>query len=239
MLPAAVLLDLLEQKPFAVEYQPLVSSQEFNIIGYEALARFQSISDKAPPPDAVFESLHNSPLSLFQLEIAMKTLQIELAPKEGLLLLNLDPHAAQAWGELSLDNPLIKALCKRENTVVELIENTSISDARLCAQLSQTLKSEGTLLALDDVGAADSMLSFQVLETVDIIKLDKSWAQRLDNQQAVHLLNSIIQYAQNTNKLSVLEGIETEQQARRARSLGIDYLQGYLFKSQFIYESKQ
>lgn len=239
MLPAAVLLDLLEQKPFAVEYQPLVSSQTSNIIGYEALARFHTLNGRALAPDAVFESLHNSPLSLFQLELAMKIIQIELAPKEGLLFLNLDPHAAQAWGELSINNPLIKALCKRKNTVIELIENTSISDAQLCAQLTQTLKSEGTLLALDDLGAADSMLSFQVLETVDIIKLDRSWTQRLNNQKAVHLLKSIIEYAQNTNKLSVLEGVETEEQARSARNLGVDYLQGYLFKPQFIYKNKQ
>ena len=239
MLPAAVLLDLLEQKPFAVEYQPLISSHTFNIMGYEALARFHTMTGRALAPDAVFESLHNSPLSLFQLELAMKTLQIELAPQEGLLFLNLDPHAAQAWGELSINNPLIKALCKRENTVIELIENTSISDAQLCAQLTQTLKTEGTLLALDDVGAANSMLSFQVLEAVDIIKLDKNWAQRLNNHKAVHLLKSIISYAKNTHKLTVLEGVETAEQARNARNIGVDYLQGYLFKPQFIYENKQ
>ena len=68
LLNAECLIDLLENKRFGVEYQPIISCKSQEVFAYESLARFYTADNKSIRPDLVYESLHSSPLSLFQIE---------------------------------------------------------------------------------------------------------------------------------------------------------------------------
>ncbi len=230
----STLIDLIEHNLFGVEYQPLIKSVTGEIHAYEALARFYTSANETISPLHVFSSLHDNPLTLFKIEYQLKKLQIANAPKNSTLFLNLDPDAYIAHSSTGLDNPLLKLLCLTPGIVVELIENTDSNDARICLELSKILSEYDVSIAIDDIGSPHSMLSIPILTTVDYMKLDKYWLNFRKDKNHSALLKHLVQYAQETGKVTVLEGIESEDDLDFAQQLGVDLVQGYLFREHFI-----
>jgi EAL domain-containing protein (putative c-di-GMP-specific phosphodiesterase class I) len=228
------LINLIDHNLFGVEYQPLINVTTGEIYAYEALARFYTLGNRKISPLLVFSALHDNPITLFKVECQLKKLQIAHAPQEKKLFLNLDPDAYVAHGSSGLDNPLLNLLCITPEIVVELIENTDSNDARICIELSKVLSNQGVSIAIDDIGSPHSMLSIPIMTMVNYMKLDKYWLRFRDDKNHYALLNKLVQYAQETGKITVLEGIETESDYYFAQQLGIDLVQGYLFKEQFV-----
>jgi hypothetical protein len=61
----------------------------------------------------VFDTLHDSPVTLVQVELMSKRWQIEHAPRDGLLFLNLDPHAVAGLSLATPEHLLLDLLCQR------------------------------------------------------------------------------------------------------------------------------
>lgn len=232
-LSASVLLDMLGKQRFGVEYQPLINPHTNEVVAYEALARFYAHNGETLRTDRVFCALHDSPLTLFQTEYQMKQLQLTHAP-DSPLFVNLDPDAYQVADEPEQANPLLQLLRRRGDVVIEIIENSDIGDARQSMQMAEVLGQQGIPLALDDIGAPHSMLSLPLLIQVDCLKFDRSWFNQLDCPKQQSALLSLIAYARETGKQTVLEGVENEAQLARARTLGVDLVQGFLYRSRFI-----
>lgn len=232
-LSASLLLDVLGQQRFGVEYQPLVDTVTGEITAYEALARFYDRSGTTLRTDHVFDALHDSPLTLFQVEHQMKQLQIERAPS-GTLFLNLDPDAYSVAEEAEASHPLLELICQRPNVVLEIIENSDLSDAKQSARMAEAFSQRQVQLALDDIGAPHSMLSLPLLIQVDCLKFDRNWFARLDCPMYQAALVSLIRYARETGKQTVIEGVETMAHLEKARALGVDLVQGFLYRPLFI-----
>lgn len=232
-LPAQVLLDLIEQRRFGVEYQPIIAIGDGAIIGYEALARFYRSNGTSLPPQQVFDSLHASPLSLFQVEHEMKRLQLAHAPAGRLrLFVNLDPDAFQAGvnGEL---HPLVALLSKQPGVVVEIIENSNINDADISEAMTAAFSDSNVELALDDIGAPRTMLSLPILLTVDFLKFDRSWVLHPDDPVRCAALRHLVAFARECGKRTILEGVENESHLAFARTIGFDCVQGFLYRPLF------
>lgn len=212
------------------EYQPLVFTATQQIAGYEALSRFYDQQGVPTPPNQIFEQLHSQDDQLAKVEYHAKLLQIEQSKPKLPLFLNIDPHA------LDIDNTpaMLALLSSREATTVEIIENTCISDARRSEKLVAQLKKQQIGVALDDIGAPHSMLSLQLLSLVDCLKFDISWLQLLDKPEQRQLFIALLNYAKASHKQTVLEGVETHKQLQMAYELGVDLVQGFLFKPWFI-----
>ncbi len=227
------LLALLEGQGLGVEYQPIVDVASGSTIGHEALARFRCADGRCLPPERVFCTLHDSPLSLFQLELKIKQLQIRHAPPSGLLFLNIDQDAfATFLGEER--HPLVELLAGHPRAVVELIENSSTSDAQVSIAMLGHFGSAGIPMALDDIGAHDSLVSLDVLARVDYLKLARDWLDRLAGPHGQPLLNGLLDFARQSGKTVILEGVETAEHLQLARRLGIGLVQGYLFRPRFV-----
>lgn len=230
---ASLLLDVLGRQRFGVEYQPLIDTKTGELVAYEALARFYDQSGGILRTDHVFHALHDSPLTLFQVEYQMKQLQIALAPS-GTLFLNLDPDAYTVAADDEGAHPLLDLISQRADVVLEIIENSDLSDAKQSARMADAFSQRQVRLALDDIGAPHSMLSLPLLIQVDCLKFDRSWFAQLDCPIYQAALVSLINYARETGKQTVLEGVESAAQLEKARSLGVDLVQGFLYRSQFI-----
>ncbi len=222
-----------------VEYQPIVNIHTGDILGYEALARFYHHSGQQIAPAPLFEALHQHPQQLAEVELQLKRLQLAQAPcnsstQPPLLFINLDPHAISE----STATPLFKLLDRQTTVVIELIENTDIHDARASSKLHQKLRQLKLRTALDDIGSPDALLSFDILTAVDYLKFDRYWINQLaqPNSHPHHaaLLCSLVDFAKASGKKTILEGIETGPQLRLARQLGVDYVQGFYYRDQFI-----
>lgn len=110
---------------------------------------------------------------------------------------------------------------------VEITESTPIDDVAAVAAQLRALRQLGLGLSLDDLGMdfADRLLEALPLSEV---KVDQSLMQRAD-AEATGRVTQIVTRARVRELLVVGEGIETATQFARARALGCDRVQGYLF----------
>ncbi|KPU82718.1 signal peptide protein [Psychromonas sp. PRT-SC03] len=236
-LSACQLLDLIQAKRFGAEYQPIIEVKNGNIFAYECLSRFYDPQAKAIPPDIVYASLHKNPLCLFQVEYEQKLLQLENAPDSTDIFVNLDQDSYSASDQSGQDNPFVKLFknYQKANIIVELIENAQMKDALVSLAMIDNLSNNGIDTAIDDLFDPLSMLSTSVIQLVDFIKIDKYVIQEKHNQLLLPLVKCMIDYAHQTNKKVVLEGVETTQDLYFARQLGVDFVQGFLYRPLFEY----
>jgi EAL domain-containing protein (putative c-di-GMP-specific phosphodiesterase class I) len=238
-LSRATLAELVEKRRFGVEYQPILNTTNLDLYAYEALARFFDHSGDPIRPDWVYAALHESPLNLFQVEYWQKQLQLSSGPANAGLFVNLDQDSYFACGVKGLENPFFQLFAghRRGEVIVELIENTQLSDASKSLAMIDTLSRNGISTAIDDVCSESSLVSTAVIQLVNYIKLDKYVVNRADDSNFIHLVAALIDYAHQTGKKVVLEGVETEAHLDFARWMKVDLVQGFLFRNQFIYSN--
>lgn len=236
------LLSLIEKQNFGVEYQPIIALSDNRVFAYEALSRFYDEQDNPIAPDLVYNALHHNPLSLFQVEFAQKKIQLQCAPENAQIFVNLDQDSYFAYGdEDKEENPFLTLFQSftTNKLIVELIENSEINDARMSLKMIQLMAEHNIQTAIDDICSEHSMLSTKVLEHVDFMKFDRYVVLNKHNPEFLLLIKSLISYAKSAGKKTILEGVETEEDKSFASELGFDYVQGFLFKPQFIKFKKQ
>jgi EAL domain-containing protein (putative c-di-GMP-specific phosphodiesterase class I) len=235
LLNAECLIDLIENKRFGVEYQPIVRCDNQDIFAYESLARFYTADNKAIRPDLVYESLHSSPLSLFQVEYQQKKLQLSYAVNGHDIFVNLDQDSYFSCGVIDQSNPFLKLFkeFQKSNVIVELIENSEINDAIMSLAMIDNLAKSNIPTAIDDVCNPQSMISTSVIQLVNYIKLDKYVIKNKHNRNFMLLVKSIIEYAHSTSKQIILEGVETAEDLLLAKQLNCDFVQGFYYRDRF------
>ncbi|MDI3325024.1 EAL domain-containing protein [Pontibacterium granulatum] len=224
------LAELVSVTHYGAEYQPIVSLQDQQIWGYEALARFYDANGCMVSPVTVFQVLHDHPPLLGRTELQLKWLQIAAAPLGKRLFINLDPHALT----LDVRTPMLELLTPDHALVVELIENMDLQDSYACQELLKSLEDKGIQSALDDIGARQSMLSLDLMVSVDFMKFDRRWIELLDQPKYESLFRHLIEFARGQGQQTILEGVETEMQLVRLMDYPIDYVQGFLYKPHFL-----
>jgi EAL domain-containing protein (putative c-di-GMP-specific phosphodiesterase class I) len=234
-LSPSTLIDLMESQRYGVEYQPIVCIKSQEIYAYECLSRFFTKDNSAIRPDLVYSSLHDSPLSLFQVEYQQKKLQLAYAPSKVDIFVNLDQDSYFSTGTLKDDNPFLKLFksFQKSKIIVELIENSEINDAIMSLAMIDNLSKNNIHTAIDDLCNPQSMVSMAVIQLVEYIKLDRYVVTNRSNRNFMLLVESMINYARNTGKKVILEGVETAEDLRFAKQLNVDFVQGFFYQKQF------
>jgi diguanylate cyclase (GGDEF)-like protein/PAS domain S-box-containing protein len=112
---------------------------------------------------------------------------------------------------------------------LEITETDIVPDDDLSRKTMQQLTDLGVRIAIDDFGTGFASLSYLWRFPAQVVKIDRSFVKRLDEErEATVLVAAMIQLAHSLGKTTVAEGVETEEQLARLRSLGCDTVQGYL-----------
>jgi len=232
----AVLINLLKNQRYGVEYQPIINVTNQEVYAYEALARFFDENNQKMSPDSVYAALHHSPLSLFQVEFEQKQLQLANVPKNFPTFVNLDQDSYFSSGIAGDENPFLRLFTeyKTSELVIELIENSEVNDAIMSLSMIDHLSKAGIKTAIDDVFHPQSMISTSVIQLVNYIKLDKHVVANKNKAELLILVRSIIDYAHQAGKQVILEGVETYDDFQFAQQLNVDFVQGFLYREQFI-----
>lgn len=112
--------------------------------------------------------------------------------------------------------------------VLEITEGVVMDDWESALERLHALKALGTRLAVDDFGTGYSSLSYLRRLPVDILKVDRSFVEAIDEDEEASELARVILRIGRTLRLQVIaEGVETEAQATRLRELGYHFAQGF------------
>jgi PAS domain S-box-containing protein len=216
-----VIEQVIATRAFQPVFQPVADLPTGNVVGFEALTRF----DDGTPPDVRFKEAATLGIGV-PLEQATVQAAIDAAAKlpPGLFLsVNVSPA-------LILDHEAV-ALAARAGSrtlVLELTERDPVDDYHALARVLEGF--ERVELAVDDAGAGYSSLRHILALHPAYIKLDITLVRGVDDDTARQaLVAGIHQFAMLTNCCTVAEGVETEAEADALRRLGIQFGQGFLF----------
>jgi EAL domain-containing protein (putative c-di-GMP-specific phosphodiesterase class I) len=233
-------VELLEEfmaaNPIRAVLQPVVRLQDatrFEVFGVESLARGPAGSVLGSP--AVFLAYAAQKELLFEADmICIRAALTEVVHLGNSIatFLNVQPR--------SLTNPEFAArLCdavhsagfSEKDIVLELTEQQTIVNPSAFAATLQRLRERGFRIALDDFGEGSSNLNlFQDLHP-DFLKISGTFCRGLAHDPFKQIIvQSTAEMAARAGTATVMEAVETAEDAEVLRLLGIDYAQGYFFQ---------
>ncbi len=222
----------------AMHYQPIANLTSKEVVGFEALMRWNHPDRGWVSPEDFIPLAEQSDLILELGSFALRESIREAskwASRTRLLrpyvTVNLSAHQFLDPGLV----PMIKMLLGEsalppEYLILEITESVALIDIDETMKVLDQLGILGVGVALDDFGTGFSSLSYLAKLSPRIIKIDQSFVRPLDNSDRNDtLLETIISLGQRLDMTMLAEGIETEAQFRRLRRLGCELGQGYLF----------
>jgi EAL domain-containing protein (putative c-di-GMP-specific phosphodiesterase class I) len=206
-----------------VVLQPIVDLATGYRIGSEALSRFPREWDKAP--DVCFAEAHSVGLGDSLELLALERAAEHLTKVSGYVALNISPATL-----LTPEATDLLAALPLDRIVLELSEHDAVEDYAALESVLAPLRARGMRLAIDDVGAGFSSLRHIVITAPDVIKLDRSIVDRVTDDHVLRtLVRSLVDFGVGCSARVVAEGVETAEDARTLRELGVHYGQGWHF----------
>jgi len=113
---------------------------------------------------------------------------------------------------------------------LEVTETAVAQNRDTAIELLQSLRNVGVRVAIDDFGTGYSSLSYLQQLPFDVIKIDKSFVEKVgSNQASDNICRTIIRMAEELGKKSIAEGVEGHEQLEFLRRNGCRYVQGYYY----------
>lgn len=153
---------------------------------------------------------------------------LERHPEVGLLGFNLAPETVASPDAPRRLLALIEgADVDPARLAVEITESAPIRDLPRARALTALLRSRGLWVGIDDFGSGASHMALLAPLSIDFIKIDRSFVERLPGADTEKLFRGLTAFGRELALVTVAEGVETAEQRQLLLGLGIDYLQGF------------
>jgi EAL domain-containing protein (putative c-di-GMP-specific phosphodiesterase class I) len=114
---------------------------------------------------------------------------------------------------------------------LELTESLLMENTEEARQQLRTLKQIGVRISMDDFGTGYSSLSYLHTLPIDILKIDRSFVQKIRGTKSDPIVTAIVELGKHLGLTVVAEGVETNEQHQELVHLGCDLFQGFLLSS--------
>ncbi len=227
----------IERDEFILFYQPQVNFLSGQIVGMEALVRWQHPKLGLLAPDKFITLAEETGLIVPMGQSILHTAcqQNLLWHKAGFPDLRIAVNlSARQFQEPELVEAVL-GICKETGMPphfleLELTESIFMEDLSISKMILQWLHKKGITIAIDDFGTGYSSLTYLKQFPIKTLKIDRSFVKDcLSNTDDAAIVTTIVSIARNLNMRITAEGIETQEQLDFLRSLGCDDFQGFLF----------
>jgi diguanylate cyclase (GGDEF)-like protein/PAS domain S-box-containing protein len=234
----------LKRKEFFLVYQPQINVATEEIVGLEALIRWQQPELGLVPPDRFIRIAENTGLIL---PIGEWTLREACSAarkwqEQGLPAVPVAVNVSAVQFRQEGFRDLVKAVLRETGLApqyleLELTESLLLSTGGLTLPILQDLKVMGVKLAIDDFGTGYSSLSYLRYFPVNKLKIDRSFIQAAPaNPDDAAIASAIISMAKSLNLKTLAEGVENEAQMSFLRACHCDEVQGYYFSKPLTFD---
>ncbi|HVH87026.1 MAG TPA: EAL domain-containing protein [Terriglobales bacterium] len=238
----------LELGEFRVHYQPIVSLRSENVVGFEALSRWQRPTGLVPPLEFIGVADETGlilPLNRMLLRESCEQLRLwhsQFPSKPPLRIsVNITPKQfAQPDLTAQMAAILKETGVHPSDLDVEITENIAMGDAEKSGAILAELKKLGVHMSIDDFGTGYSSLSRLQGFPVDAVKIDRAFISKMCvDAESCEIVRIIIMLAHNLGLSVVAEGVETPEQVKQLRELDCEMAQGYFFSRPADQEATQ
>lgn len=224
----------LMNKEFKVYYQPKVYVQDEKLYGAEALVRWEHNGKMVPPSE--FVPLFEKNKFILKLDVYvfeqvcsdMKKWK-EKYGKEPVISVNvsrehfLDEHFLEKYMLIATKNGI-----NTNKIDLEITESATVEAGIDIIEIMNKMKKLGFLISIDDFGTGYSSLSTLQDMPADILKIDKSFVDRIGKNEK-NMIDYILTIAKELKLTTIAEGVETKEQRDYLLEKGGDIIQGYYY----------
>ena len=222
----------IERDELELHYQPLVCCLSGDVIGFEALARWNHPElGYVPPKDFIAVAEETGQIDKLGYW-ALQTACAEAATwaKRLQVAVNLSPvQFRQDDLPQQITDILARTGLSPDRLEIEITEGVLIDHPDQALWLLSEIRRLGAKISLDDFGTGYSSLNYLQRFPFDKIKIDRSFIEDLgQTEESISIVRAVIALGQSLKMIVIAEGVETRQQLDRLRAEHCDQLQGYL-----------
>jgi diguanylate cyclase (GGDEF)-like protein/PAS domain S-box-containing protein len=221
----------IERNELRLVYQPIVNLKSTDIVGFEALVRWQHPTRGMVSPAAFIPLAEETGLIVAVGEFVLMEACRQAAKWRKGLRVSVNISSRQlSSGDLvaTVQKALDDAKLEPAALHLELTESAIMQNTETAYALIEKIRAIGCNFAVDDFGTGYSSLSYIHRFAIDQLKIDMSFVQSPERKSG-EIIRSIIDLGRSLGIEVVAEGIETMEQADHLRDLHCGFGQGYLF----------
>lgn len=225
----------LNQREFVLYYQPKVNMRRGEIVGAEALIRWQHPERGVLPPSEFLPDIEEQPLSVELGEWVINTAleQVTNWKAQGLVV----PVSVNVGARQLLQGDFVNRLrlildnhpdFNPQDLTLEILETSALEDLTRASQVLESCHAFGVHFSLDDFGTGYSSLSYLKKLPVAEIKIDQTFVcDMLDDPDDLSILEGVMGLSRAFRRTVIAEGVETVAHGEMLLRLGCDLGQGY------------
>jgi diguanylate cyclase (GGDEF)-like protein/PAS domain S-box-containing protein len=226
----------IDAHEFVVHYQPELDVRTGEIVGVEALVRWERPGDGTRSPGAFLPVAEETGLIvalgasvLHQACAEARRWHAEVGDRAPTVWVNLSAKQLASLDLIPMIEAAVRDLPRPSALGLEITETDIVPDDEISRRTMDALVDIGVRLAIDDFGTGYASLSYLWRFPAHVVKIDQSFVRRMATDRDADLLvKAMIDMAHSLEKHVVAEGVETDEQLNRLRELGADTVQGYL-----------
>jgi diguanylate cyclase (GGDEF)-like protein len=230
------LLSALERSEFILYYQPKIAARSGELVGLEALLRWQPRKGAIVTPDRFIGVLEDTELIIdvgrwvVEQALADHKRWIDMNMRALPVAVNVSPIQLRY---ADFPDMILAALGHHgvpgSSLELEITESVIMSDIEAHTQRLERIAAAGVSIAIDDFGTGYSSLRYLAKLPVDTLKIDRSFIVTMaSDADSMTLVSTIVSLAHSFDLSVVAEGVDSEEQAHLLRLMKCDTLQGYL-----------
>ncbi len=232
-----LIADALKNDRIEVWYQPIFSTKQHRFTSAEALVRIRNEDGLIIPPGSFIEIAERNG-SILQVGEAVfrkvcRFLSENSPDKYGIRYIEVNLSMVQcAYSHLAKDYIAVMEEYGVNSDLInlEITESASANSKKVLLENMRELMEYGVNFSLDDFGTGQSNLDYIADMPVDIVKFDKGMTNAyFESGKTKYIMDAATNMIKGMNLKIVSEGIETEEQYKVMKEMGINYIQGYYF----------
>ena len=231
-----IMEEAIKNKEFEVYYQPQISTKTEKIEGAEALVRWKKDGKMISPSE--FIPIFEKNYFIIKLDeyvykrvcenIQEMKKQLKEIPK---ISVNISKESLAEKNFLEKYMNITKQYdISPSNLEIEITERTTVDNNIDMKEILEEIKEKGFSIAIDDFGTGYSSLNMLEMLPIDMIKIDKSFIDRIgEKNETINLLEIILLISKKLNLKTVAEGVEKREQVEYLKKENCDFIQGYFY----------
>ncbi|MEA4806931.1 GGDEF domain-containing phosphodiesterase [Acetobacterium wieringae] len=226
----------LEAREFVLYYQPKYANDGTTMLGLEALIRWQQKDGSLKSPGYFIDIAEQSGqiinIGFYVIErVCQSIVEYNLVNREMPVSINF---SGQHFASRDILYKLLDAVNRYHIPPhlleIEITETALITNKEYGAAILSELRELGFLVTLDDFGTGYASIDYIKNLPIDRLKIDQSYAKRLEDIKSRKLLKTMIQMAHELSFEVTVEGVETREQFEIIKTFEPKEFQGYYFK---------
>ncbi len=226
----------IKNNEFVVFYQPIYDVKQNKFFSAEALIRFINPEYGFVPPGMFIPYAEMTgkviDIDQFVIEEVCKFIASDEFKETGLEYIEINLSMIDCVKKnlfIDIINTMEKYHVTPDQLNIEITESYDSKNEDIAKENISKLREYGIKFSLDDYGTGYSNVERFTVLPISYVKIDKSLVDSSEDEKLQKLLKNTFSLINNLNRKTIVEGIETKEQANRFIKFGCDYIQGYYY----------